>query len=53
MTSQDQEHPALDLVEQQTVYEDVNNESQELPKNFNHNGWQSQRFCVYPQDLII
>ena len=63
VTSQDHEYPALDLVEQLS---EARNSEDDMPVEGDdenqvpgagdgaaHSGWQSQRFCVYPQDLII
>lgn len=63
VTSQDHEYPALDLVEQLSearnseddtpVEGDDENQVPGTGDGAVHSGWQSQRFCVYPQDLII
>jgi len=50
VTSQDHEHPAMDLVEQLTVIRnnnDLDPESQ-LQSVGVHSGWHTQRFCIYP-----
>ena len=59
VTSQDHEYPAIDLVEQLSdaaMMSDVGLGDSEVFNNQGangHSGWQSQRFCVFPQDLII
>lgn len=51
VTSQDHEHPALDLAEQLNTQ--VDHSLDEFRKVSTESGWHTQRFCLYPQDLVI